>query len=134
MTCDLPLSPAGLDRRGVAWIIDSALLGCVVFPFALIAGDIWTITLVLSVVVPLAYGVAGDALGATGGKAVLNLRVVDARTGKSIGFKRAVVRRAIYYLGAAVFFLGWARAFGEPCNRAWHDSAAGTLVVGTRSL
>jgi len=58
------------------------------------------------------------------------MRVVDANTGKSIGFVRGIVRGIGYIIasipvGLGLFWAGW-----DPRKQEWHDKIAGTVVVG----
>ena len=67
--------------------------------------------------------------GATPGKRLLRIRVVDEGGAPRIGYRRAAVRRAIWFLGGLCLYVGWLWVFFDRQRRAWHDKAAGTLVV-----
>lgn len=67
-------------------------------------------------------------LGATPGKIVLGLVVVDAG-GRHLSFNQATVRWLAKFLAIPTLFLSFARAEGSPRKQALHDSIAGTFVV-----
>jgi uncharacterized RDD family membrane protein YckC len=67
--------------------------------------------------------------GATPGKRLVRIRVVDEGGAPRIGYRRAAVRRAIWFLGGLCLYVGWLWVFFDRHRRAWHDKAAGTLVV-----
>ena len=74
-------------------------------------------------------GFDGGRRGATAGKRIVGLRVVDAQTGGPIGFGRAAVRRVVYVLGGLILYFGWLWMFTNSRRQTWHDKAAGSLVV-----
>ena len=67
--------------------------------------------------------------GATPGKRLMRIRVVDEEGAPRIGYRRAAVRRAIWFVGGLCLYLGWIWVFFDRHRRAWHDKAVGTLVV-----
>ena len=67
--------------------------------------------------------------GATPGKRLVRIRVADEDGAPRIGYRRATVRRAIWFLGGLCLYAGWLWVFVDRHRRAWHDRAAGTLVV-----
>ena len=78
--------------------------------------------------------------GATLGKTLLRIRVVDARSRGPLSQRQAVVRAALFGLPQTIPVLGNLLAFveslmaqGDPWTRALHDRCAGTLVVRTDS-
>lgn len=80
----------------------------------------------------LAYG-DGSTSGATPGKKLLGLRVIDATTGAALGWRRGLLRRAVYVLGGLPLYLGWIWVVTNPLRQAWHDKCARSLVVRTRA-
>ena len=69
--------------------------------------------------------------GATVGKMVLGLRVVDEQ-GNRISFLRATGRFFAKYISTIILFIGFLMAAFTERKRALHDIIAGTLVVKTR--
>lgn len=67
--------------------------------------------------------------GASPGKRATEILVVDATTGETIGYLRALARTVIAVLGVACFGLGLFVTITNPHRRALHD-----LVVGTRVI
>lgn len=67
--------------------------------------------------------------GATPGKMVLGLKIVDAKTGGPISFGQAVVRYLGYIPSGLVFGLGFLWTAWDPRKQGWHDKLARTVVV-----
>ncbi|MFT4327711.1 hypothetical protein WSTR_00540 [Wolbachia endosymbiont of Laodelphax striatellus] len=72
--------------------------------------------------------------GATPGKLLLGLRVVNAQTFEKLTPKQAIKRFFSFILSTAPLFLGfiWA-SFDKRCQ-TWHDKIADTVVVINKSL
>jgi uncharacterized RDD family membrane protein YckC len=70
--------------------------------------------------------------GATPGKRVLGLRIVDADTGGLPPVNRLVLRYVGYIVSAIPLGLGYLWVLWDPKRQAWHDKMAGTLVVQHR--
>ena len=66
--------------------------------------------------------------GATPGKMILKLRVVDFTMGEKIGADKAFLR-AFFSLVSLFMLLGYAWAIWEKDKRTWHDIIAGTKSV-----
>lgn len=80
-----------------------------------------------------AYFVVGWGLvGATPGKAILGLRVVDHRRRFPVGAGRALLRLAAYSVSAVTLGLGHLLVLLRRDRRALHDILAGTRVVNRR--
>jgi len=71
----------------------------------------------------------GGPRGAGLGKRALGLRVVDQRTGGSIGYSRAFVRWLTQCVSAMFCFLGYFWMLWDPEKQCWHDKLAGDVVV-----
>ena len=69
-----------------------------------------------------------SALGATPGKWILKLRVVDA-DGREIRFARALARTFGYLVSLGGFGIGFFLIPFDPLAQGWHDKIAGTYVV-----
>jgi uncharacterized RDD family membrane protein YckC len=123
---------AGFWIRFVAVIIDGFILAALMI--------VCIITIVGILALPFVYFGYMPVLwwkrGATFGQSALGLRVVRAIDGGPIDGGMAGIRALVYYVEA--FFSGWliglvgfAWAAFEPRKRAWHDMAAGTVVIHT---
>jgi uncharacterized RDD family membrane protein YckC len=94
---------------------------------------------IATVVVSILYEVWMTAVkGATLGKMVMGLKVVDIDTGELIGWGRSFVRWVIPTIGNVVCGFGglivYLSAFFDSAkaNRGWHDLAARDVVIDTR--
>jgi len=67
--------------------------------------------------------------GATPGKFLLGLRVVDARTGQAPDLPHALRRALGYFLAGAPMYLGFLWTLFDPEQRGWHDHIGGTRVI-----
>ena len=81
----------------------------------------------------IVYLISFDAgpRGATPGKRLMRIRVADEGGMPRIGYRRAAVRRAVWFLGGLCLYAGWILVFMDRRKRAWHDRVARTLVVKT---
>jgi hypothetical protein len=70
---------------------------------------------------------AGQSIG----NKILEIRVLDAGTGRPLPCARAFVRALVRNLSALAFFLGFLWMLWEPRKRTWHDIVADSLVVRT---
>jgi uncharacterized RDD family membrane protein YckC len=125
---------AGFWIRLVAFIIDFVIWG-----FAMAVAAISIIFIVGIVLLPLVifgyFPFLWWRRGATFGQSLLGLRVVRAIDGGPIDGGMSCIRGLIYY--AEMFFfttlllgcIGFVWAAFEPRKRAWHDMAAGTVVI-----
>lgn len=142
------LRPAGFVTRLVAFFIDQAIIGVLLFIFAVIIEVVFrsfrlsellgTEDLTLQLVtIPL--GAAGLILsffyyvgfwllaGQTPGKAVLGLAIVQT-DGSPLRLGRAIVRWLGYWL-SGILFLGYLWILVDDRRQALHDKLARTLVV-----
>jgi uncharacterized RDD family membrane protein YckC len=67
--------------------------------------------------------------GATLGKIVMKIRVVEIKTLSNPGFLSAFNRSVFRIVSEILFYLGFAWAFFDPYRRSWHDLSARTLVI-----
>lgn len=139
--------PAGLDRRFYAEVVDR-LLAWVVYGAAAWAGIAahlgWAgvgIVAGLVVVVWLVATLLTGLAGATPGKAMLGLKVVDQATGGPIGIGRAGLRQLILgvagapTIGIGLGTLAWTALMdrsGE--RRGWHDVVTRARVDDVRPV
>ena len=123
---------AGFWIRLVATIIDGFILAAITV--------VCVITIVGVLALPFVWLGYKPALwwkrGGTFGQTMLGLRVVRAIDGGPIDGGMAVVRAIVYYVewflsSWLIGLIGFAWAAFEPRKRAWHDMAAGTVVIHT---
>jgi uncharacterized RDD family membrane protein YckC len=142
---DLDLTLAGLGSRMIAAVVDSILIGLLVFMVAFGASQIPLgnsggilvqafITILITLVI-LGYLVGFEALneGRTPGKRMVGIRVVTT-DGDSIGFLAAFLRnllRVIDFL-PAVFIVGAASILLTRTNQRIGDITANTIVIRER--
>ena len=74
------------------------------------------------------YFEGGDT-GQTFGKRAMNIRVVDAQHGGSIGYSRAFIRWITHILSAIPLGLGYFWMLWDPERQTWHDKFAAAVVV-----
>ncbi|WP_432481069.1 RDD family protein [Moraxella sp. ZY200743] len=67
--------------------------------------------------------------GATPGKMLLGLQVLDERTGNLLTLKQAFIRYLGYIVSSVVFGLGYIWAGFDKKKQSWHDKLAKTVVV-----
>lgn len=75
------------------------------------------------------FAVGWGLIGATIGKWMFGLRIVDHRGRSPIGVSRAFLRLAAYSVSSVTLGLGHALMILRPDRRALHDLLAGTWVV-----
>lgn len=150
-------APASLGRRAAAFVLDQAVAlvlgGGVVLVVALrsawaLASDpaaapagagvllgAWALLLVQGLVQWWTHG----TLGWTVGRRLLQLRTVDARTGRPLGLARVLLRGLVVAAGSVVV-VGSFVVLASPLldrtgrNRGWHDRVAGGEVVDLRTV
>lgn len=148
---ELPPPPPATDRlasigqRALAQLIDSVIIGIPLFFVSTsISGDLTEadsgqllLVTVLWLGVSLLYNTAMIAMyGATIGKRVMKLMVVNRVDGSAVNWTYAAVRALIPTVAGLVPVVGLAanlavyvRAFFHPLRQGLHDAAAGTIVV-----
>ena len=127
---------AGFWIRLLAYIIDGFIFAVAVFVAFLSLVVIVGIVL-LPLVILCWYPFFWWKKGGTPGMTLLGLRIVRAIDGGPIDGGMAAIRAIVFY--AENFFfstlligcLGFVWAAFEPRKRAWHDMAAGTVVIHT---
>jgi uncharacterized RDD family membrane protein YckC len=144
MASEEELEYAGFWIRVWASIIDTLLLGVVVFPLltAVYGGAYWEgtdfvhgpidflITWLLPVVAVLAFWVARQA---TPGKMAIAARIVDAKTGANPSTGQLLIRYLGYFVSSIPLGLGIFWVAFDSCKQGWHDKMAGTVVVRKKS-
>lgn len=75
------------------------------------------------------FAVGWGLVGATVGKRILGLRIVDHQGRSPIGLSRAFLRLAAYSVSSVTLGMGHLLVVLRPDRRALHDILAGTWVV-----
>jgi uncharacterized RDD family membrane protein YckC len=153
------VEPAGFVSRFVAFVIDLVLvgLGAVLFSsminlilrfFGLatqvlnhitagqVSGLINQDTVVLDGIVtilfiPAYFVVCWALVGATPGKQVLGLKVIDNDLLPNVAWRRAILRFIGYFISAIPFFMGFWWVIFDRRRECWHDKLAKTHVIYT---
>lgn len=135
---------AGFGRRLVATLVDGILLTILGYIIgALLGQDVTTVddatgisaidgpTNGISLLLQLAYHVyfEGGASGATPGKRLLSIRVIDARGGGPIGYGRAFIRWIGRFVSALPLLLGYFWMLWDGNKQTWHDKFSNAIVV-----
>lgn len=132
---------AGFWRRAAAFGVDAlwlfALAGVIAI---LLTGQPWpgfgdggALTALAAVIregLPAVVLIIGwGRFGRTPGKLLLDLRVINARTGEPPGYGRALLRYIGYFLSALPLGLGFLWIVFDRQRQGLHDKIAGTRVV-----
>lgn len=151
------LVPAGLWVRMAAYFIDTMVLTSLVMvattpwseelakiaeaafaqlkapaPDMAVVARWWLISVVIDLPMSFLYFVGFNTLrGATPGKQILGLRILDA-DGSRLTFGRAVIRHCGEWLSKLTFGIGFLLVAFTPKKRALHDLLARTQVVFDR--
>ena len=126
---DGPSGPrASFGRRLVAAIIDGILLGIVGAIFYAISRTLGYVIQLLLTIAYLTY-LEGSPSGQTVGKKAMGIRVIDFRTGGSIGYGRAFIRWIGRYVSAIACLLGYFWMLWDKEKQTWHDKFANDVVV-----
>ena len=67
--------------------------------------------------------------GASIGKIVMKIRIIDVNTLSNPGFLSAFNRSVFRVVSEILFYLGFVWAMLDPYRRSWHDRTGRTLVV-----
>ncbi|WP_373017349.1 RDD family protein [Thiomicrorhabdus sp.] len=131
---------AGFWIRTGAALIDSILIIIIIFPLlSLIYGEaywsgeayffgFWD--LMLNYILPaIAIILFWKYKSATPGKMALNLKIVDAKTGRQPTTGQLIGRYLAYYISIIPFFLGIIWVGIDRRKQGWHDKLAGTVVI-----
>ncbi|MBC7530006.1 MAG: RDD family protein [Oligoflexus sp.] len=135
------IEPAGFGIRFLANIIDGIILGVMTLPISLVFGRFQnkahpsiklTIlsNLILLILAGFYYAYFYSKKGASPGKSMLNLRVVDFNTGTNPSFQTAFIRDTIGKLLSAVVLMGgYVIVLFRSDKRAMHDLISDTQVI-----
>lgn len=133
---------AGFWIRVLANILDSLIIGLVVFPLAFLAGatgliDSETMTtdsfgiidVLLQVISLVFYVVFWVKFAGTPGKRILKLKVLDADTGENLTVGKAIIRYVVYVISYIALLIGLIWVAFDKKKQGWHDKAANSVVV-----
>jgi len=132
----------GLGARSLAAAVDLLVLLALLFAEAFVlvgvfgmkagrdlgAGDLPYFLIALAVAWLYCAGFDSGRRGASPGKRLLGLEVVDLR-GERLGFARASLRFVLRGATAASFLLGWLMIGLNRRKQALHDLLSGSLVI-----
>ena len=126
-----------LTLRIAAYLADALLVGMagavLYVPFAIARTPSPGVAIAIAVVavaIGLAYAIAfeGHRVGATPGKQMAQIRVVDSLTAGRIGYRRAAVRAVVRPV-SSLFGLGLLWGLFDSRARTWHDLVSGSVVI-----
>jgi uncharacterized RDD family membrane protein YckC len=126
---------AGFWIRFGAYLLDVLIYGIpaviVVVVAALISDALGVLAYFLVIVGSVAYFIyyEGGPKGATPGKQVCGIRIIDMQGGGSIGYGRAFIRWIMKIVSGAVFYLGYLWMLWDKEKQCWHDKVANDVVV-----
>ncbi len=148
------VKPAGFWLRVVATLIDSMVLNLISAPLMIIFYIVYfsvilnpnnqgslesmiPIFITMAIIYPiqitlffLYYGWCYKNKGATLGKMVFKMKVVDVNTGKNIGYGKTFLREFIgKFVCAITFMIGYIIAGARDDKRGLHDMVANTQVL-----
>jgi len=83
----------------------------------------------ISILTSVGYFVYGWGMGSTPGQRFFRLAVVDADTGRPIGFGRAGMRYFGYVISLLPCYVGLIWAAFDSKKQGWHDKIAGSVVI-----
>lgn len=126
--------PASFSARAVATLVDSAVLCVPLWLIVQANGGSFPLPLSAALTnqaIQLVYFATLEGItGATLGKALVGIRVIDALTDRpGPGVLRGVSRYVARLFSAAVCLLGYLSMLTDRRRRTWHDRMTGTRVV-----
>lgn len=133
----------GFLARFFAMVIDYIILfiidGATLFPFygvfvAPHSYELFVVNNIALLLIPLIYSVVFWVwLGATPGKLICNLKVVDSVSGKNMGILQSVFRYFGYFISGFFLMLGYIWALFDSKTQTWHDKMASSVVIKERA-
>ena len=67
--------------------------------------------------------------GATMGKMLFNMKVVDQESFQKLSFSKSLTRAFVRFFSEALFYLGFLWGVLNPTKQTWHDKACGSIVI-----
>lgn len=135
------VASASLQQRALAFGVDAIMLLILTTPLMWLAYgepvaklvDLRPLSLVINWLLPGIISIAfWTWQGATPGKLVAGVRVIDAQTGENPRLQQSALRWLGYFVSVVPAGFGIFAAFADPDRRTWHDRIAGTRVVPSR--
>ncbi|MDD3769518.1 RDD family protein [Sulfuricurvum sp. IAE1] len=134
------LEPASLRQRAAAFGIDEILLSVLMFVIlwdAISAAETVEQMIALTnsfllefMAIKIVYHTFFTMqYGASLGKIVMKIRVIELSTLSNPGFLSAFNRSVFRVVSEVLFYLGFIWAMLDPYRRSWHDRTARTLVI-----
>ncbi len=132
---------AGFFVRWVAFTIDNALWAFItimlLFPFpnfedGLLVGIHRTVITIAIIIVTIAFWVKYD--GATPGKKIMKIKIVNAENFETIDFVTGIKRYAGYILSSIILLIGFLMVVFTKRKQGLHDIVSKTVVVNADSL
>jgi len=137
------LQLASISKRGWAFTVDKILLALIViaamggrFEGKDFEGIVVAINqaLLFTTLVEITYqSVFTKLYGATIGKMLLKIRVVDITMLDNPSWAASFLRSSVRFLGETLFYLGFVWALFDPFRQGWHDKFAKTVVLDVAS-
>jgi uncharacterized RDD family membrane protein YckC len=135
---ELDLAP--ISKRAFAFIVDKVLLSLIVLAamgdkFGGKASweqilDAANQTVLFMTIVEVVYqGIFTKLYGATLGKMLFKIRVVDATMLDNPSLAHSFIRASMRVVNEILFYLGFVWAIFDPNKQGWHDKFAKTLVL-----
>lgn len=132
--------PAGFWVRFLAALVDGIIVGCIEFPVDRIIGvDLNNLDFGLKSLASFAvsftviffyFGWFYKNKGATPGKILMGLRVINKNNGKNLGYVRTFFRETLGKLcSGVIFFIGFLMAAFRSDKQALHDLIFDTQVL-----
>lgn len=125
-------SPATPSKRFLAFVIEIMVMFAYMISVVNTFDDAYgsDISFLLGFVTLMMIHLAIMTRSTTIGKLVLNMKVVNRRTGKDLSFIEMVFREFLGKWISLIFFaIGFIWIMVDNENRAWHDMIFGTMVV-----
>jgi uncharacterized RDD family membrane protein YckC len=151
MTTDSMQKPGGFGRRFLAALLDACLLSLLMYPAVLLLQSMglapeefnprspttrtayFILWLIQFSAIYGYYGWFYHHHGATPGKKMMGLKVLDARTGLHVSFAKAFFRETVgKWISSLPFGLGFALIVWRVDGKALHDLMFYTRVVDVR--
>ncbi|MEW5831546.1 MAG: RDD family protein [Campylobacterota bacterium] len=134
------LEPASLRKRAAAFGIDEILLSVLMF---VILWDAISAAKTVEQMIALTNSFLLEFMaikivyhtfftmqyGASLGKIIMKIRVIELATLSNPGFLSAFNRSVFRVVSEVLFYLGFLWAMLDPYRRSWHDRTARTLVI-----
>jgi len=126
---------AGFWIRVFAAIIDTIFFILILMPVAMLlgvggSGEMFT---TMDVALNLAVIAATIAFwiykGATPGKMLTKVKIVDAETGNNLTIGKSIIRYIGYIVGTIPLLLGIIWVAFDKKKQGWHDKMAGSVVI-----